>query len=118
MTGYGTNEKGGTAKTHGITHSVSSVIYRPYLLEARGYDERTSYHAGTRNYAVGLLGRVLKLKINEHFLKFTHSYHTNKNWSKVPLRQQKSGLDIAEKMISSMSSNFWSTVKNVKNSYW
>jgi hypothetical protein len=118
MTGYGTSPNGKIGKTHGITHSQAHVIYRPFLLEARGFDERTSYHAGARNYAIGLLTRVYRLKIVELFVEFVHALHQNTNWSKVPLKQQKYGLKMAEERIQKLSRNFSQEVKNVKNSYW
>lgn len=42
----------------------TAPIYRPYLLEARGYDERTYYGWGDSHYIVGLLKNVYKLEFD------------------------------------------------------
>ena len=118
MTGFATSEKGKLGKTRGITHSVSHLLYRPFFYEARGIDERTSYHAGTRNYAYGLIRKVYEMKIVEVFVPFVHAFHTNSAWDKIPIKQQKHGLRMAEQIVENLRGKFYIEVKKVKNSYW
>lgn len=106
--------------------SVSSLIYRPYLLHARGYDERTSYHRGTTEYAVCLLNGFYKLRWNTYDFDLRHRYYTHDE--KVAYLKGKSNRLVANKNVGSVMdivgnlfNNFGSRMqpfKNVVNSYW
>jgi len=120
MTGYAMYPDGKLFKTNHLrpSHSVSTLLYRPFLYEAHGYDERTTYNAGTRNYAVGLMTRVFGLDVHAHFFPFIHANHKRIHLDKVTKNQKKEGFAATTLMLGDLSRRFYRAAKKVKNSYW
>lgn len=120
MTGYASYQDGKLFKTNHkrASHSVCTLIYRPFLYEARGYDERTDYNAGIRNYAHGILTKVYKLKEDSHFFPFVHIFHSRPHIDKVPQDRRRKGFRIVDNMISDLSKNLYVNKKKIHNSYW
>jgi len=110
-------------------YTASCLFYRPYLLEARGIDERTYYGKGTTHYTLCLLLNVYKLIFDNIPLDIVHKYHTQIKtsiWrnvfkfgnSKSIGRKHKQNMVFAERVISSLEKNFDRHVNRVRNSYW
>ena len=53
-------------RTAQFAHCSSGIIYRPYLLKARGFDERTYYGCGTTYYIIVIIEYIFKV-INGFF---------------------------------------------------
>lgn len=104
----------------------SWMIYRPYWLAVRGFDERCVYPWGGGPYATRILLVVLKLKIEEHYIGMEHKKHLilkhsywrdtfnipNKDYN-PPMRRVH-----ARGIARPLEQNFDQGVKQVKNSYW
>jgi len=56
-------------------YGFSSVFYKPFLKYARGYDERTSYGAGSQKYGSILMTDVYELTGRPINLRIIHKYH-------------------------------------------
>lgn len=107
-------------------YGFSYVFYRPYLLYARGYDERTSYAAGSQKYGVSLLQNIYKLRTKIYNSEMYHSYHNDvkipmlrkffPNVSIMQLRRNRN--NVVSSIINSIAKNFERGVRSVKNSYW
>lgn len=109
-------------KRYGFSH----VSYRPFLLYVRGYDERTSYAAGSQKYGVRVLRDVLNLKIHVHNSDNYHRYHNHIKLPKlrelfpnttVAMLKARRGR-IVDALIRELGSNLDTNIQNVKNSYW
>lgn len=107
-------------------YCASCYIYKPYLIEARGYDERTTYGFGTTHYALCLLERVYGLILDNVELDMLHNYHTSEKlkrlkWVfKIPNvnKTHFEAMNFVDNLIAPLTWNFYEGVKNVKNSYW
>ena len=112
-----------------FAHCSSGIIYKPYLLESRGYDERTYYGCGTTYYILGILQDIYKLGIHDIYVDtMIHRFHMRDkiarwastfditiqntyekdNWSK----------HLAKSCLQPLKENFDNGRKNVVNSYW
>ena len=108
-------------------YGFSYVFYRPYLLYARGYDDRTSYAFGSQKYGVSLLQDIYKLRTKIYDSSMYHRYH---NDIKIPMMHKLISRNfiiddlkirrgaLSRRLISELCINFPSGVKNVENSYW
>jgi len=107
-------------------YGFSHVFYRPFLLRVRGYDERTSYAAGSQKYGVRLMRDVYKLRIRSWDSNMIHKYH---NDVKLPmLRKLFPNSTVAQlkakrgrivySLITELIDDFVEGVKGVRNSYW
>jgi len=106
-------------------YGFSHVFYRPYLLRARGYDERTSYAAGSQKYGVRLLKDVFGLRTRVYNSNMCHRYHNdvklpmlrklfpNSTVSRLKARRGR----VVSFLINDLLDDF-NNVKKVKNSYW
>ena len=110
-------------------YGFSSVLvtYRPYLLEARGYDERTYMGNGCTHYFLYLMTKVFNLSYYDVSVpEMIHKYHMDKKvkamrdvlnihniWS-AHLPSVQCGEVLADKL----RIDFDKGVKNVQNSYW
>lgn len=107
-------------------YSASCLFYKPYLIEARGFDERTYYGLGTTPYVISLLLDVYKLIWDDRPLDMVHSFHKNVKWPyiKEKFKITNSSDDhvlstqFGESLIDELVYNFGEGVKQVKNSYW
>lgn len=109
-------------------YGFSYVFYRPYLINARGYNERTSYAAGSQLYGVMLLTDVYKLNTKTYDLGMIHKYHnniklpmmrkifSNNNFSLIRLRRNRRNL--VNFLMNNLKRNFKNGVRKTKNSYW
>jgi hypothetical protein len=107
-------------------YGFSYVFYRPYLLYVRGYDERTSYAAGSQKYGVRLLQDIYKLRTSNYNSSMYHKYH---NDVKLPMmhkifpnhdlvRLKRTRGQVVNTLINNLNTNFPRNIANVKNSYW
>jgi len=97
------------------------TFYRPYLLKARGWDERTSYFTQEDRYGRFLMSILFNCReYCPPYYFLAHRHHPTKN----PNKQTKSQVDkvlggiSAKKAIQNLKSNFKKSVKHVRNSYW
>lgn len=103
----------------------SWMTYRPWWLEARGFDERGEYPWSTGPYGTNLLLHVWKLQIDEHYIGMEHKIHNNlketywrqkilegKRYDPVLTRRQ------SRMLINKFIRNFDEAKKDVQNSYW
>lgn len=104
----------------------SNVIYKPYLVEARGYDERTAYATGSQKYGSMLLTNVYKLKVMTVPNEMVHKYH---NYIKLPIlkkiypnidRQEKRArtINVVDALIGLLEKDLYKGINKVQNSYW
>ena len=102
---------------------VMAVYYRPYLLKARGCDERTYIRGGpnrgTHRYSLRIMMEVFGLKQFWVVMKSFHRYHKFRSpgLSKVSF-DKFLGKFTTTSMIRPMKENFNEAVKDVVNSYW
>jgi len=107
-------------------YGFSSVFYKPYLLYARGYDERTSYAAGSQTYGVFLLRDIYKLNAEVIDLSLVHKYHNDKKRPIVSKLFPNTNIDdlrknrqkVVKALIGNMQPNLKKGLKKVRNSYW
>ena len=108
-------------------HPASCFIYRPFLLKARGYDERTYYGFGTSHYAISLLLDVYDLNFADNFLN--DMIHYNHVGIKIPrlkntfklgnlVQGHRRATSFVDDIIFELHLNFDEGVKKVVNSYW
>jgi len=117
------HEENGSASRY---NSASCLIYRPYLLAARGYDERTYYGHGTTHYACCLLNDVYQLKFDNVPFDMHHKYHRHLkiprwkgvfHFNEIPVRHDVAR-EFAEKLLFNFYVGFETGAKQVQNSYW
>ncbi len=61
-----------------FAHCSSGIIYKPYLLDVRGFDERTYYGCGTTYYILGIIEDIYELKIDDIYVNdMIHRFHMN-----------------------------------------
>lgn len=107
-------------------YGFSMVFYKPYLLRARGYDERTFYASGSQLYGVMLFKEVYKLRPSVVNLNLIHKYH---NHIKIPMlhkifgnvdhvNRRKKVRKIISTLRTNLQENFNEGIKHVENSYW
>ena len=110
-------------------HCSSGIIYKPYLLECRGFDERTYYGCGTTYYILDILEDIYKLQIyNIYVDTMIHRYHMH---LKIP--RWANAFDITARntydrdnwsrhqancCLQPLRNNFEEGRKTVHNSYW
>lgn len=101
-------------------YGKSQVFYRPYLLEARGYDERTGYATGSQRYAGLLMRRVFKLQKINWDTKMVHKYHNQiKTQALQDMTLHRSGArKLTDRLHAAFQEDFDTTVKYIRNSYW
>lgn len=111
---------------HGQFYGFSTVIYKPYLLEARGYDERTSYGRGSQKYGAILIKEIYNLQIHAKDIGLIHK---NNNPIKLPKlsnffprsdhkRRWGETSILINELKKNLKTNFRKGVSEVKNSYW
>ena len=107
-----------------LDYTASLLFYRPYFLEARGYDERTYYGNGTTHYGLALMREVYKLKWDNQKLSMIHRYHEPDKYKKLKKELNRTEedhvkvLDFGEAFLDEMFEDFDEAVKKVHNSYW
>ncbi len=122
------NEGNGRKRVE-FAHCSSGIIYKPYLLEVRGFDERTYYGCGTTYYILGIIEDIYKLEMDNIYVdtmihRFhmgdkikrwantfnitVHNTHDKDNWSK----------HTANSCLQPLRNNFDEGRKKVVNSYW
>jgi len=107
-------------------YGFSTVFYRPFLLRARGYDERTSYAAGSQKYGVRLFKDVYRIKTQSYNSNMVHGYHNNlklpmlrKFFPNSTIHKLKSRRGrVVNNLINELLIDFNEGVKRVNNSYW
>lgn len=120
-----TNFEDVKGRTHRF-YGFSAVIYKPYLIEARGYNELTSYGAGSQKYGIMLLKDVFGLRANGVALGMVHKYH---NHLKLPtVRKLYPNITYANlkrrtrrlvgELRLALQKDYHNEIKKVENSYW
>jgi len=117
-----TNKNGNTIRRY----SASCLFYKPFLIEARGFDERTFYGCGTTPYALSLLLSIYKLVWDDQPLDMIHKFHRNIKFSNLrkmfkikSLKQShRFSTEFGETLTDKLIHDFDKGVKKVKNSYW
>jgi len=107
-------------------YGFSTLFYKPFLIEARGYDERTSYGCGSQLYGVKLLNDIFKLTPIVARLNMVHKFHNNFKMPMVGKIYPNIDHDTRRKhvrkliyiLIHGIMDDFKTGVKKVKNSYW
>lgn len=98
---------------------VTSIIYRPYLLYARGYDERLCYRTGTTEYAIFLLDSFFNLRWDRKFIDMKHRYYGEKD---IYLKDNYGFKGKQPSEVYSTVEEIFDELdlecKNVVNSYW
>jgi len=107
-------------------YGFSIVFYKPYLLLARGYDERTFYAFGSQKYGSSLLKQVFRLTPLVYKSNMVHKYHNhvklemlgkilnNSDIKEIKMERSK----LVNILITNLKKDFKTNVKNVVNSYW
>lgn len=125
LRGWWIDEKGELKAEWGF--SSATLNYVPYLLEARGHDERTFMGWGCSHYWMQLMNEIYNLKYYDILLDdMIHKYHmpektrAAENIIKVGNMSEMHIPNIlfARKLTDELKTNFDEGVKNVKNSYW
>jgi glycosyltransferase involved in cell wall biosynthesis len=96
-----------------INHNIcdSMLLYKPFLLKARGFDERTSYRHGDSHYIIKLLKDVANLEFEIVFVEgMIHKDHRE-------ACERRSPKEAVGKSIH-FGRSLYKGVKQVKNSYW
>lgn len=110
----------------GQYYGFSTVFYKPYLLEARGYDERTSYGFGSQKYGAMLLKEIYKLRIRAVDLNLIHKYHDhlklrilNEIFKDIQhKRRRDKSIELVNRIKEILQEDFYEGVKTINNSYW
>ncbi len=125
LRGWWIDEKGELKAEWGFVTAV--LTYVPYLIEARGHDERTYMGWGCGHYYLNLMEQIYNLNYDNITLDdMIHKYHI-----KEKLRASKDVLKIenmsemyipnilfARTLTNELKKDFKQGVKKVKNSYW
>ncbi len=112
-----------------FAHCSSGIIYRPYLLDCRGFDERTYYGCGTTYYILGIIEYIYRLKMYDIYVDtMIHRYHMGhkiKRWANTfditvnnTHNKDKQSKDLANTCLQPLIDNFDVGIKKVVNSYW
>ena len=104
----------------------SWMTYRPYWLAVRGFDERGEYPWGAGPYGTGILRRIWKLKIDEHYIGMEHKIHRDLKhsyWREkfgIPNKEYHpmAGRMKCRALLDNIAQNFDKGVREVHNSYW
>lgn len=97
----------------------SSVLYRPYLLEVRGFDERTHYRWGDSHYIIKLLKDVFQLKFEHIYIEdMIHKDHKEMCEKRSPKEMVAKSMRYGRDFVNRIIVNFDKGVRNVHNSYW
>jgi len=110
-------------------HCSAGILYRPYILEAGGFDERTTYGGGTTWYILGILEDIYKLEINDIYVgNMIHRFHIEdkvKRWAyafnitrRNTLKRDEINKVLVKKCLQPLKDNFEEGRKTVVNSYW
>ena len=107
-------------------YGFSYVFYRPYLIHARGYDERTYYAAGSQRYGARLIKDIFELRPKVYVSNMFHKYHNNRKLVKFRLmypdkttqQLKRQAKRIVAKMIPELKADYFKNRHLVKNSYW
>jgi len=110
----------------GQFYGFSTVIYRPYLIEARGYDERTSYGFGSQKYGAMLLKEVYKMRIHAFDLNLIHKYNDhfklrilNEIFKDIEhKRRREKSVELVQSIKETLQEDFYKGVNGIHNSYW
>jgi len=110
-------------------HCSSAIMYKPYLLEARGLDERTWYGYGSTYYILGIIEDIYKLEWDNIYVDtMIHRFHM---MEKIPRWANTFDITVqntdekdmfsrfqAINLLKPLKENFEYGVKTVVNSYW
>lgn len=107
-------------------YGFSYVFYKPYLLHARGYDEKTSYAAGSQVYGVKLLKDIFNLRTK---VFNSDMFHVNHNHRKIPMYRQffpnktekdlkRHARNLTNYLITELKKDYNKNRWAVSNSYW
>ena len=105
-------------------YTASLLFYRPFLIEARGYDERTFYANGTTHYGLALMNGVYKLDWINKKLDIIHEFHDEIKYPKkitmnmAMFNEHDRVIELGESLLDKLFKNFDQGIKQVKNSYW
>ena len=125
LRGWWLDRNGKLKKEWGFATIVMS--YKPYLLEARGYDERSYFGWGCGHYYLNLMEQIYNLSYDNVILDdMIHKYHIPE---KTRASKEVIGLGnmselyipnilFARTLTNELKKDFDKGVKNVKNSYW
>jgi len=125
LRGLWINEDGNLQREYSF--GPAAVFYRPYLLEARGYDERCVMGYGGTHYSVSLMLDVYDLEFDDqHLDTMIHKYHIPEKTKMLKLfynidemqERHMSSLNFGRGLARRLLRDFDKEVKNVKNSYW
>ena len=123
--GWWIDEKGKLKEEWGFCTIV--LTYIPYLLEARGHDEKTYMGWGCGMYYLFLMEEIYNLTYDNIILDdMIHKYHIDEKIraSKEVLKvgdmseMYIPNIQFARSLITELKIDFDEGVKNVKNSYW
>jgi hypothetical protein len=97
------------------------TFYRPFLIECRGWDERTTYYNGEDAYGRWIMEKIYHCKqyIPKYYF-LAHRHHEHKNNNKISpkkLRNLVGNINIRNQ-IRELSMNVKGYRKNVNNTYW
>jgi len=125
LRGWWIDKNGEYKKEWGFCSAVLSYV--PYLLEARGHDERTYFGWGCAMYYIFLMEEVYNLETYDLVLhNMLHMYHINEK-TKAAKEVIKVGdmsetyipnIVFARSLVKELKINFDEGVKKVYNSYW
>ncbi|MHA1408737.1 MAG: hypothetical protein ACTSQY_00215 [Candidatus Odinarchaeia archaeon] len=93
------------------------LVYKPYWLEVRGFDERITYpYVGI--YGTEILLRFWNLKYEECYIGMIHKEHIRirTRWRKTVIKTPKENKTLSYALVNDLIKN--KDVSKVKNSYW
>ena len=125
----GLYSEGNGRKRVEFAHCSSGILYKPYILECRGFDERTYYGCGTTYYILGILEDIYKLKMDNIYVDtMVHRFHMNhkvNRWASTfditiqnTIEKDNWSKHMAKSCLQPLRSNFEDGIKTVHNSYW
>lgn len=112
-----------------FAHCSSGIIYKPYLLDVRGFDERTYYGCGTTYYILGIIEDIYKLEMDNIYINdMVHRFHMRekvRTWAeKFNITMQNTydkdnwSKHMANTCLQPLRNNLNEGIKKVVNSYW
>jgi len=125
LRGLWINKEGIFQREYGF--GPAPVWYKPYLIEARGYDERCYMGFGATQYGVALVKDVYNLVFDDqHFDNMIHKFHISEKEKTLRMFYGVDSISeahipatqFAMSLIDKLRENFEEGVKNVRNNYW
>lgn len=105
-------------------YGFAQILYVPFLINMRGYDERTHFCAQSQKYGMEIFQKVWKIKHTaRNDLNLVHKYHNDFKLDTVQKINRNTTIDykygnVVKKLRKAFQKNFKNGRKLVQNSFW